>query len=252
MAIACLILLGGFFAPAPPVELPGSATVTADGELDELVLRLRNPKLSLDERVAIEERLLALGESGARALQRSVEDRSRRVDERAKRTEKVYLAGFERAAKRAMTVRIDRAAQAEIEELQKQLGNLRGDDALSKERIHAEGDPARERLAQLLQTRISPVLDREPELAAARQSLLDDVYELEQEFALWRRCNQVISEPRRSKAFIDPTPRRPDVEKAEDWICVLALPMSDSDREVLLKNRAIAAELALRWFIAVA
>jgi hypothetical protein len=247
MTIDAWILVGALLAavaPPVPVAPAARATATLDDEAAELAAKLRNPKLAYDERVAIEERLLALGAHGARVLQRHVEERVRRVDERAKRSERIYLSGLERAAKKTIETRLDRAALAEVEKLQKQVNRLRDDAALSKERIRAEGDPARERLAELLHVQVSPALERDAELAAGREALFDDLHELEQDFVLWQRCNAALPEVKRSKAFADPTGRRPGVLDAEDWICTVATPMSDADREVLVKNRALAAELS--------
>ncbi len=225
--------------PAVAVARP----VVQQEEVAELAGRLRNPKLTLDERVAIEERMLLYGESGARALQRIVEERVKKCDERARKSEKTYLADLDKAAKKLVTARLDKAAVAEIEAARKQVNDLRKDERLSKDRIHAEGDPARDKLRALLEVNVDQVLETAPELSKLRESIGADLYELEQDFGLWLRCNFAIPEKKRSKAVEDPATRWPAVESAEAWTCLLATPMTPADREVLVKNRALAAEL---------
>lgn len=234
-------LLLALLAPLPAVAV--ARPVVQQEEVAELAGRLRNPKLTLDERVAIEERMLLFGESGARALQRIVEERVKKCDERARKSERTYLADLEKAAKKLVATRLDKAALAEIDAARKQVNELRKDERLSKERIHTEGDPAREKLRSLLEVNVEQVLEAAPELSKLRESIGTDLYELEQDFGLWLRCNFAIPEKKRSKAVEDPAGRWPAVESAEAWTCLLATPMTPADREVLVKNRALAAEL---------
>lgn len=243
MVIAGWILCAALLAPPVPSAAPSAAAACAQEEIAELAAKLRDPKLTLEQRVAIEERLLLFGENGARVLQRHVEERAKKLDERAKKTEKAYLLDLEKAAKKTVEARLGKAALAEVDKLRKQVNDLRRDGELTKERIHEEGDPARQKLRELLQVELEQVLERAPELGPARQSLVDDLYELEQDFGLWLRCGWAIPEKKRSKAFADPIGRWPAFEEAERWICLLATPMSESDRAVLLENRTLAAEL---------
>ena len=222
---------------------PGGFVVAADDLVSELVAKLRNPKLTVEERRATEDGLLALGESGARALQRFVEERFHRTDERARKTEKSFLTAFERAARKTIEARLDRATQAEVEELRKQVNALRADADLTKERIHAEGDPAREKLERLLFVETGAVLERDAELGPARESLSADFYALEDDYGLWVRCNLALPAAKRSKALADPAGRWPSLDQAETWARLLATPMADADREVLTKNRELGAAL---------
>jgi hypothetical protein len=226
-----------------PVEPANPAAAARDDEVSDLVSRLRNPKLSIDEREALEARLLQLGLNGARALSRVVEERFHKVDERARKAEKVYLAGLERAARKLVETRLDRAGLAEIEKLRKQVAGLRADAALTKDRVHAEGDPARKRLSELLTAELADATRLQGELAQARESLSDDFHALETDFALWERCNAGLPEARRSKDLADPKGRWPALAAEEEWRCLTATPMSDGDRTVLEKNRDLAREL---------
>lgn len=230
--ILCLSLLA-------PVAL-----VAPQDAVAELATRLRNPKLTLDERIALEEKMLSFGENGARTLQKIVEERISRTDEHVKKTEKAYLADFEKAARKLVEGRLDKAALAEIETARKVVLDLSKDAALSKERIHNEGDPAREKLSKLLFVQLDQILEAKPELAATRDTLSNELFDIEQDHALWQRCNWGIPEKKRGKPLADPVNRWPELEQAEAWACLMATPMSDGDRDVFAKNRAMAPELA--------
>jgi len=235
-----LLALPVSLAPAAPRP---SSLVRPQEEVAELAGKLRNPKLTLDERVALEERLLLFGENGARVLQRIVEERIKKCDERAKKCEKTYIADFDKAAKKLVGTRLDKPALAEVETLRARLKDLRRDPELSKDRLHSEGDPARERLCALLEVSVEQVLESAPELSKLRESIGTDLYELEQDFGLWLRCNLVLPPKKRSKAVEDPLGRWKSFEGEESWICLLATPMTQTDREVLTSNRTLAVEL---------
>ncbi len=246
MLIAVSMLLASLCAMLPPLATcaPRSgARAGADEAVGELATRLRNPALSPEDRAAIEERLLALGENGARALQHNLEDRARRIEERVKRAEKGYSTRLERAAKKLLDSRLDRAATAEVEQLRKQVNALRADDGLTKDRIHAEGDPARERLAQILQVEPAAVMGHDRELAAIQQSQILDLEMLVQIFGQWQRCNAALPESKRSKSLADPAQRGVDLAEMEHWVCILTTPMADADRAVLDQNRVLGAQL---------
>jgi uncharacterized protein YkwD/outer membrane murein-binding lipoprotein Lpp len=226
---------------------PGATTAGAPARDDEvalLVARLRDPRIKIDERDAIRAQLLAAGEEGARALQRHLEERDGRIEERATKREKRHLADVEKAARKLVEGRLDKRALAEVDKLRKDVASLRNDAALTKERIHEVGDPAMARLKELLDVAIEDVLDFDAELSKARQALVEDLFELEEDFGLWQRCNAALPERKRSKELSDPSARWPQIETTENWICLLATPMSNNDRDVLVKNREVARALA--------
>lgn len=235
LAVLCLSL---------GVPAPTSGPFFRGDDVATLSARLRDTRLSFAEREALREQLVALGEDGARALQRNLEERAGRIEERAQKHEKRHLAELEREARKLVESRLTKSVQGELEKLRKQVAELRADPQLSKERIHEVGDPARERLAQLLDVSIDDVLAAQAELNAARQVLIEDLFELEEDFKWWTRCNDLLPERKRSKALADPTARWPEIERAEAWICRMATPMSNADRETLLRNRDLERQLA--------
>jgi hypothetical protein len=218
-------------------------SATAD-ELSDLTGRLRDPRITYEERVQVETRLLSMGEAGAKALQRWLEDSFGSADERARKLEKRYLADFEKAARQKVEERLDKRAMEEIDELRRQLAKLRDDAELTKEKIHELGDPALHRLTDLLQIVPEAIHPASKELMFARAELGDLSRELEDLFARWKRCNEALEERHRSAALADPSKRWDDVLAAEQWLCVIATPMSKTDRETLERNRESEPELA--------
>lgn len=226
--------------------LPVAAPV-GDGnrpqDVASLVARLRDPKITIDERERVQKQLLALGEDGARALQVQIEDQFKRVDKRETAHTKKYLDDFSRAADKLVGSRLDKAALKEIDKVRSEVNALSRDEQLTKERIHQVGDPGLKRLKELLVVAPDEVLASEKELAGDRQAVLDDTYELEEEFKVWEQCNAALPEKKRSKTLSDPAGRYPGVLAEERWLASLATPMSKTDREVLISNRALDSKL---------
>ena len=240
-------LLATALSGAAPAHAPAAAdapwAAVAGQDIAALVARLRDPKLSIDERESLQAQLLALGEDGARALQRYVEEGYDKLDKRVATRERRYASDFERAAQKLLESRLTRDAFKEIDKLRGEIAKLRADAALTKERIHEVGDPALQRLKELLDLTADDVFVSVPELVAARQALGDDTFELEESFKLWRRCNEALPEKKRSKALTDPAARWIALEAGEQLACLLATPMSAGDRDVLARNRTLVAEL---------
>ncbi len=213
-------------------------------ELSDLTARLRDPRTTHAERVEIETRLLALGESGAKAVQRQIELSFDELDARSRKLEKRYRADFEKEARRAVDARLAKRAWEEVADLRVQVAKLRRDPLLSKEAIRKDGDPAVRRLVELLEVTPEQVHERSEALARSRAEIGDLATELEDLFARWERCNEALSERRKSSALAEPGERWEALVDGEEWSCVLATPMSKSDRETLERNRELARELA--------
>lgn len=224
------------------LALSSGLSAPAD-ELSDLAGRLRDPRLTHEERLEVESRLLALGENGAKALQRHVETLFQDADARARKLEKHYLVDFEKAARRSVEGRSNKRSSEEIERLRAEVAKLRRDPELTKQRIHEVGDPAVARLVELLEVAPEDVHEADEDLACARAQLGDLATEMEDLFGRWGACNEVLSERRRSKVLDDPGGRWDELVAAEQWLCVLATPMSKSDRETLERNRELAGEL---------
>jgi uncharacterized protein YkwD len=212
-------------------------------EIGPLIGRLRDPKLSIDEREKIQGQLLALGDDGARALQKQIEEQFERADKREMGREKHYFDEFARAADKLVAGRLDKAALKEVDKLRDEVNALSRIENLTKEQIHEVGDPRLKRLKELLVVAPDDVLAADAELAPARQALVDDTYELEEDFKVWAQCNAALPEKKRSKTLVDPSPRYPRVLTEERWLAALATPMSKSDKEALLGNRPLDPQL---------
>jgi hypothetical protein len=225
------------------MSLAAALPVPVGDDVAVLSARLRDPKLALEERDQIRERLLGLGEEGARVLQRHLEEQSDKLDGKASKHERRYLADVERGSRKTIEARLTKARLVEVERLQKELGKLRSDPLLSKERVHEVGDPALLRLKELLDVTIDDVTQHDPDLATERQRLVEELFELEETFRWWQRCNAALPERKQSKALSDPSPRWPAIEAAEWWTCRMATPMSQVDRATFEQNRVLEREL---------
>ena len=237
LLLACLI------PPGATTALPATTVVSPRDDIGPLLSRLRDPKLSIGEREKIQNQLIALGDDGARALQKQVEEEFARADKRHFVHERRYFELFGRVADAFVAGRVDKAAQKEIEKLREEINALNRDDKLTKERIHEVGDPRMKRLKELLVVTPDNVPAADADLAPVRQAVLDDIDELDQQFEVWTKCNAALPEKKRSKALTDPAPRYPHLLAEERWLAAIATPMTKSDKEVLLANREFDAQL---------
>jgi uncharacterized protein YkwD len=235
--LACLIL------PSAVSALPSTTATTRRDDIGPLLSRLRDPKLSIGERERLQSQLIALGEDGARALQKQVEEECARTEKHELVQEGRYFNGFGRVADGVVAKRVDKAAQKEVDKLRDEINALNRDENLSKERIHEVGDPRMKRLKELLVVTPDDVSAADAELAPVRQVLLDDIDELDRQFEVWTKCNDALPEKRRSKALADPAPRYTHLLAQERWLAELATPMSKGDKETLLANREFDAQL---------
>ena len=237
-----------FSAPAldEPASLGESRSLSESRSLDEpgtLITRLRDPKLSIDQREALHAQLLAQGEEGAKSLLRYVEENFAKASKRAAVQEQRYAVDFDKFAAKLIESRLTREALKEVDKLRGEIAKLRADEGLTKERIHEVGDPAVARLKELLDVDVDTVLAADTALTSAKEALASGSVELEDWFALGARCNEVLPEKRRSKALVDPSALWPRIATREAFGCLLAMPMSASDREALAKNREAGAVL---------
>jgi uncharacterized protein YkwD len=235
--LACLIPPGAVTAP------PSTTVVSRRDDIGPLLSKLRDPKLSIGERERLQNQLIALGEDGARALQKQVEEEFARVDKRGVTHEKRYFDGFGRVADGVAAGRLDKAALKEVEKLRDEINALNREENLTKEKIHEVGDPRMKRLKELLVVTPDDVAAADVELGPSRQALLDDLDELDEQFEVWTKCNAALPEKKRSKTLTDPAPRYPHLLAEERWLVAIATPMSKSDKETLLANREFDSQL---------
>ncbi len=141
-----------------------------------------------------------------------------------------------------------KVAQADMQEvatLQAQVNALRADEGLTKEKVKQVGDPAMERLAQVLLVDRASVLASDKRLVENRQSLLPIG-------RLWETADAYLAKFDTAPAAGDgeapaDKPQAVSFEQylvQEEEIAVrLALPMSDVTRAVLAQNEKLASKL---------
>ena len=237
------LLVAGLMPPGAVTATPSATAVSRRDDIGPLLSRLRDPKLSIGEREKLQNQLIALGDDGARALQKQVEEEFARADKRNAAHERHYFDGFVRVADAVVAGRVGKAAQKEVEKLREEINALNRDENLTKDRIHEVGDPRMKRLRELLVVTPDDVAAADVDLAPIRQAVLDDIDELDEQFAVWSKCNAALPEKKRSKALTDPAPRYPHLLAEERWLAAIATPMTKSDKEVLVANRELDAQL---------
>jgi hypothetical protein len=123
-------------------------------------------------------------------------------------------------------------------------------DPLEKSMIVEEVDPRLARLGELLLVAQPQVLEFEPRLAAEREELVAACDAACDWWETWRRAADgwIRHAPEAAGAGAGPKaepPAHPDpwldaLASEEEWLCVLATPMTERDRAVLRANRAEA------------
>jgi hypothetical protein len=218
--------------------LPAATLPLLAGACDEtgkdLVTRFRNSADDPEERIEIVARALSLGPEAARALGETIE-RELRGDLDG------YRVRLTRAA--ASALRGKRASKRELEQLRDTVLALARDPGLTKDRIHAEGDPAVARLRELLLVEPFEVVESSEELAAERRDLLELG-------SYWEECAGALEEggqadesgrplgwPTRDGGFAE------ILERHERLATALALPIRSSEKKVLLENLRTAREI---------
>lgn len=178
------------------------------------------------ERISIVERGLEEGPESAARLAREIE---RDLD----REWPKYRARILALAKPAVKSR--RARRSELEKLRETVLALSRDSALSKDRIVEEGDPAVERLTELLVVDAGPLIEGSEELTAQREHIraLGD---------LWERCDEAVASLRKIESGESPEPSSFDevLERQERLATALAMPIDSRARKTLLANEESA------------
>ncbi len=203
------------------------------------------------ERDAALDTLMGLGAAGAAAVLDELAPELTRLRKTHARLEARVLGGLERGAARALTARLDRSAQAEVEAARRTVLTAAADPGLTKERIQRDSDPAYARLAELLVVTPNQVFDRDEELFDEWVALLDG---LEREFALLERdaaaraalsVDRVGTRIAASKREPAVPPRDPDALLQEAaWVTSFATPMTAGDRAAFEANAALARDAA--------
>jgi len=207
------------------------------------IARLRDPRLSIDDRDRLFGELLGLGEPGASALAKHSAEQVERAAKRAAGLEARYIDAFERATKKLIASRSTKAALEEVDAARSVVLKLREKPDLSKADIEEQDDPALAKIAALFVIDADAVLAFQPALAPQREDLSLAWFEAGEWFDVWERCSVVLGDSKRLKAPDDPSPRWNAVGESEAWLCLLAMPMSNGDRRALEGNRVLAPQL---------
>ena len=239
-----LLLILGLFAPAPAQDgAPPSERERIAAAMK--VIKSRDADDGQREIAMVD--LLFLGLDGPRALGAWLE---RELKERRKgnaKEEQRLFAAFEARATKRVAERLDRKAELAIDKARAVVRKNASDQALTKDTIKNESDPALERLTELLTIRASEVLEGDDELREEWEALLDAV---DRELVLidyWdsaraalhaapgggEKLAQTLEPPelptRTSEALLDELER----------LAQLATPMSQMDRRVFDENAAL-------------
>lgn len=220
-----------------------SAAAQGGDEVGSRLSRLRDARITIDERERLCGELLGLGESGALALSRLAVEQVERAVKRAEGLEAKYLKGFEKASLKLVAGRSTKAELAKVEEARKAVRGLRAKEELSKSDIHEIGDPAVDLLRGLFVVDAYQVLDDAKSLAKERDELSFAWFEAVDWRGIWERSSRLLGDAKRVEAPPEVKQRWDAVLAEEEWLCTLALPMTAQDRKVLVANRALTGQL---------
>jgi uncharacterized protein YkwD len=245
-----LLLAAGFAGLAAPARAAHVGSLPSVAPADEVGLairakieRLRDARLSVDERERVCAELLAFGEPGAQALARHSAEQLQRAAQHAEGLHARYLAAFEKSAKKLVAARSTKGKLAEVDQARGVVRKLQSKSDLSKADVETVADPALAAIKAVFEVETDALLEFSPALAADREALSDAWFEASEHFEMWTRAMGVLQDDKRAAALTDPAPRWDAVAAQETWLCTLALPMSNSDRRVLLANRELAPQI---------
>lgn len=247
MKLRLLLLLPALLVLQEPASSPPAPT------LGELMRRLRSPDSDWLAREEVVDLLIEHhGAEGAKqaaryALERLADDR-----ERWERSRERYLKHFDKAAPLSVAALGVKKADEEIAQLRAESLSVTAREPLLKEDIVAEIDPRLARLGELLLVNPGQVLASDAKLEAERLALVFELDGLRDWHALWQRSADgwirldpdaagAGAGPKRDPPA-DPDPLQDEVDLAEEWSSILATPMTDRDRAVLIRNRELSAE----------
>ena len=221
-------------APAVPKSQPAAAPAASPAA--QLVAALRRPGVTPDQRKDLADKLLAMGNDGARELARyAAADAAARRD--------AYLARVERAAKDVIAARAKAnggqpKVTAEVAAVRAASLATSRRPQLPEEAIKDKCDPAVARLAALLWVTPEEALKQQPDLAADRIDVLD----LAQTYHA--AAEKLPAADRKTLPALPPTEEfEQAIAAAEQLACMLALTASPPDRAALQRNVPLAAKM---------
>lgn len=249
--LVLLLLLAALLLPAYPTGTPQADDPAASPSVPELLRAARDPRRSLEERVASMEALLVLGPDALWSLAQQIEREAARLRRDYDAGRPRFLRAFERAAQKLSLQRQGREALREIEEARSRILKGARDGALTSEYVAQISTPALARLEELLWLDANDVFDAEPARFDEFAALLDSLLEQGHLVALWRRAHASLLEAgstSRARALRephDPVGEEEGLHTELELVALLALPMSGRDADVLRANRALARDASL-------
>jgi len=230
-----------------PAAAPPAPTLGA------LMRQLRSPD---SDWLAREETVAALiehhGAEGAKQAARYALERLEADRERWERDRERYHRHFDKSAPLAVPALSVKKSEEEIERLRAEARAVSAREPLEKQHVVEEIDPKLARLGELLLVNPDQVLAFDPKLEAERLELVFALDGLRDWHSLWQQAADgwIRLEPATAGAGAglkreppaDPDPLQDEVDLAEGWSCLLATPMTERDRAILLQNRAAAGD----------
>ena len=221
MALAIAPRAGG--TPAAPAYAKTAANAK------RIVADFRAARTEPDRRTDLVEEAVALGPEAVERLKSEIQ----------KELDKAlagYRARLTKLAKPALKKR--RARGSELKKLREAVLVLSQDGALSKQRILDEGDPAVERLSELLLVDVHELLTDEEELTADRDALIALG-------AHWDRCEEILAPARRIEdgQSNEPSLFEEVLARNERLATTLAMSIPGGAKKVLIENAKLAWQI---------
>lgn len=218
-------------ASAPP-EKPGAVlTVEQRKQLKVLIDRFRRARGEQRQRDELMDVLFKYGDVAVRQLQEL-------VDAELHGHLQEYAGNYMRRASGLYRSRLTPANAAQVQRLRNQVLALKDDESLTRQRIVAEGDPAIDKLRNLLVIPRETVLEDEV-LRAKRAQLveLSQSWQRIQEYFLKKRPVPIGDGPQRGPSFED------HLRGEEDMAAQLAMPMQPANRRTLAANARLETQI---------
>lgn len=166
------------------------------------------------------------------------------------RSRERVLKAMQKAVPLAQKKGLGRSGAAEVDDLRKQALAITRSAELTKERIHQELDPLKERLFALVLPGPEQVLAADPALGAALDGLRREIDDVHGWFDLFLDVRRELDLDPAGRRHVDKQKEPPDpppfAEPDDDLVrmCLFALPLDGRDQKALADNEALRAAMA--------